>query len=212
MEQSFAKSILVKLGISIAILAFVDLVYLNFVVFQQNQSANVEEQKVADDRKIATSSPVSEPSATPTSAKEIKTETVVNNTVVEREIVVQSAQKEIFIPIGTGSTFSHDYVDLAGLEVSIDTTKYAAIDSVVYEASVRVQDGNGKMYTQLFNKTDGHPVWNSEITTISATNELKVSSKINLDAGNKTYVVQAKTDLTSYAAHVSNARIKIILK
>lgn len=201
------KSILVKLGVAIAILAFVDLVYLNFLVIK-NQRVEDSESSSTADRKVEPS-PVAEASATPAASG--KTEVIVEKT-VEKETVVQTAQKEIFIPIGTGSTFSQDYVDLAGLEVSIDTTKYSAIDSVVYEASVRVQDGNGKMYTQLFNKTDKHAVWFSEITTSSPTNELKTSSKITLEPGNRTYVVQAKTDYTSYAAHVGNARIKIILK
>jgi len=217
---------LTKIGIAIIALALADLLYLNYwVISSQNrgggESANRESSQnssVSD-----AGSPIPSPSQSPMlsspspSAKGqspapvtiVETKTVVEK---ESQTIVQTAQKEIFIPIGSGSTYSQSYTDLSGLEVSIDTSKYSSIESVVFEGSVWVQDGNGKMYAQLFNKTDGHPVWNSEISTSSASGTLTTSSKITLDSGNKTYRVQAKTNLTAYAAHIESARIKITLK
>lgn len=217
MDQSFARKMLLKIGIAILALALVDLVYINWWVLQ-GQKPVARNQELGEQKTVATlPSPSPSVSASPM-AKEAgqaqpspvtKTETVIQK---ETQTIVQTAQKEIFVPIGSGSTFSHDYVDLPGLKVTIDTTKYSAIDSVYFEASIWVQDGNGKMYTQLFNETDGHPVWNSEMSTSSAISTFTTSAKINLDSGAKTYKIQAKTNLTAYAAHVENARIHIILK
>jgi len=219
MDQSFARKMLLKIGIAILALALVDLVYINWWVLQgQSQSSKVKNQN-SDQPAAAVSTPTPSPAASASPmAKEAdqtqpspatKTETIIQK---ETQTIVQTAQKEIFVPIGSGSTFSHDYADLSGLKVTIDTTKYSAIDSVYFEASIRLQDGNGKMFTQLFNETDKHPVWNSEMSTSSATSTFTTSSKINLDSGAKTYKIQAKTNLTAYAAHVENARIHIILK
>ena len=216
MDDSFLHRVLTKIGVAILVVAAVDLLYLNYWVIK-GQKSEVGDQKSEEKRlEPVTASPVPSvsPVAIPTSAPRNEVKTVETKTVVEKETqtIVQTAQKEIFIPIGSGSTFSNSYVDLAGLEVSVDTNKYSAIESVVFEASVWVQDGNGKMYTQLYNVTDKHPVWNSEISTSSAGGSLITSPKIILDNGSKTYRVQAKTNLTSYAAHVDNARIKITLK
>jgi len=204
-----------KIGAAILALALLDLVYINYWVVKQD-SVNRESRQVetitASPQPSA--SPLSSPDSSPIAKNSADTKTIETKTVVEKEIqtIVQTAQKEIFVPIGSGSTKSSSYVDLSGLEVSVDTTKYSGIDSVVFEGSIWVQDGNGKVNAQLYNKTDSHPVWNSQISTSSANGVLTTSSKINLDSGNKIYRVQAKTDLVEYAAHVDGARIKITLK
>jgi len=218
MDQTFAQRILTKIGLAILVLALVDLLYLNYWVLQ-NQKLNIKDQKLEDVRTIqmvVTPSPVPKesPSPKPSFEPKVETKTIETKTVVEKEsqTIVQTAQKEIFIPIGSGTTSSNSYIDLAGLEVTIDTNKYSQIESVVFEASIWVQDGNGKMFAQLYNTTDKHPVWNSEISTSSSVGTLATSSKITLDSGARTYRVQTKTNLTSFAAHVDNARLKIVLK
>lgn len=224
MENSLLSRIFGKLVVAILALALVDLLYLNWWVIQSQKSkesrfltkskGQSEEQRVVE--AIPSPSPDigASPTPSPLSSPVAETKTVETKTVVEKETqtIVQTAQKEIFIPIGTGSTKSASYVDLSGLEVTIDTGKYSAIESVVFEASIWVQDGNGKMFAQLYNVTDKHPVWNSEISTNLANGTLTTSAKITLDNGSRTYQVQAKTNLTEFAAHVESARIKITLK
>lgn len=216
MDQSLLSRILAKIGIAIIVLALADLLYLNWWIVKSQKPVTSDQRGAEGIISVASPSvsSVVSPSPQPSPSPIVETKTVETKTVVEKEsqTIVQTAQKEIFIPIGSGSTFSSSYADLAGLEVTIDTNKYSSIESVVFEGSIWVQDGNGKMFTQLFNKTDGHPVWNSEISTSSASGTLTASSKINLDSGSKTYKIQAKTNLTSYAAHVDSARIKITLK
>lgn len=216
MEQSLLSRILSKIAVAILVLALFDLLYLNWWVIK-SQKSKVESQNLEPARAVeAIPSPTPEASPIPSPVSEPKTETktVETKTVVERETqtIVQTAQKEIFIPIGTGSTKKNSYDDLAGLEVTVDTGKYSAIESVVFEASVWVQDGNGKAFAQLYNVSDKHPVWNSEISTNSAKGVLTTSAKITLDGGARIYQVQAKTNLTEFAAHVENARLKITLR
>lgn len=214
MNDSLLSRITVKIGIAILALALVDLVYINYWIAKSDNLRGSNQTEVNRSVNLAPSaSPF--PTPTPDMPKSSPVVTIVESkTVVERETqtIVQTAQKEIFIPIGSGSTKSSNYTDLAGLSVTIDTSKYSAIDSVIFEASGWVDGGNGKAFAQLYNKTDGHPVWNSEISTSSPNGVLLDSSKINLDSGNKTYTVWAKTNLVEFAAHADNARIKITLK
>lgn len=218
MDQSIFSRIFGKIIIAIIVLSLADLLFLNYwVLTNQKQKAGnfkPDEARVVTEASPSPSPEVSSISPTPRASPPVETKTVETKTVVEKETqtIVQTAQKEIFIPIGTGSTKKNSYEDLAGLEVTIDTNKYSSIESVVFEASIWVQDGNGKVYTQLYNKTDGHPVWNSEISTSSATGVLTTSGKITLSSGNKTYKIQAKTNLVEFAGHVDNARVKITLK
>ena len=215
-NQSLFSKILFKIGLAIVAIALLDLVYINYLVLQQNQklaAAGVESQRLVVIEPPATPTPVASGSPAPTILPTSAPLTIVKEEkVIEKQTVVQTAQKEIFIPIGSSSTFNSSYTDLAGLEITIDTTKYSAISTVDFEASIWVQDGNGKMYAQLYNKSDGRPVWNSEIATSSGSGVLTVSSPISLENGARTYRVQAKTNLTAYAAHVENARIKITLR
>ncbi len=215
MDQSISSRIITKIGLAILAIALVDLAYVNWWILKRDSTKNEGNNQtrvleVVTSPAPSPTQPTPQPETTQTEPKTV----VETKTVVEKQTqtIVQTAQKEIFIPIGTGSTKNNSYEDLAGLEVSIDTNKYPNIDSVTFEASIWVQDGNGKMFAQLYNMTDKHPVWNSEISTSSGSSVLAVSTKIALDSGNKTYRVQAKTNLTSYAAHVDNARIKITLR
>jgi len=222
MDNSLWQRLIAKIGIAILIIALIDLVYINWWILQ-SQSSKVKSQNLEETRAVQQEiiEEMPSPSVIPSPKSESKTDTkspetktVETKTIVERETqtIVQTAQKEIFIPIGSGSTKNNNYEDLAGLEVTIDTNKYPNIESAVFEASIWVQDGNGKMFAQLFNSTDKHPVWSSEISTSSSKATLTSSPTIILEKGSRTYRVQAKTNLTSYAAHVDNARIKITLK
>lgn len=199
-----------KIGVAILALALVDLLYINYwMVKSQNTGLGVSGSETRTIDKEFSPSPPASVSASPN----VETKTVETKTVVEKQTqtIVQTAQKEIFIPLGSGSTQSNSYVDLGGLQVSIDTTKYSAIDSVAFEGSIRVQGGNGKMYARLYQKDVGGVI-GSEISTSSATGTLGSSSSFQLQSGNRVYTVQAKTDLVEFPAYIDSARLKIILK
>lgn len=211
-----------KIGVAILALALMDLVYINYWMVKSRGQASrdlrpVETISVASpsaDVVSVSNSPL--PSVNPsssTSTSPAETKTVETKTVVEKQTqtIVQTAQKEIFIPLGSGSTKSNSYTDLGGLQVNIDTTKYSPIDSVIFESSIRVEGGNGKMYARLYQKDVGGVI-DSEISTSSATGTLGSSSSFLLPTGNRVYTVQAKTDLVEFPAYVDGARVKITLK
>ncbi len=212
MNQSFSKSILIKIGFAILLISLIDLFYLNWWILKKGRS-EAANGKISDSRVVSVESPspspdlspIPAPSPSPTSAPIILNKT-------DAKTVVQTAQKEIFIPIGSGSTKSGTFADISGLAVTIDTTKYSAIDSVVFEATVWVDGGNGRAWAKLKNVSDNNPFIESQITSSSGTGEVKTSGNIPIPSGAKTYGVQAKTDLTDYYTHVDNARLKIVLR
>lgn len=218
MEQSLAGRILAKIGLAILAVALADLFFLNYWVYR-NEKLKVENGKLDESRVIADSSPSPSPFAaelpnpspqpSPLAIGQAETKTIVEK---QTQTVIQTAQKELFIPIGSGSTSKDSYTDLSGLEVTIDTSRYSAIDSVVFEASLWVEGGNGQAVARIKNVTDSNPYIESQISNNSSTGTVKTSGKIPFPSGQKTYRVQAKTDITNFAAHVDNARIKITLK
>lgn len=214
-EQSLLAKILAKLSIAIIVVALADLVYLNWLVLG-NKSVRTEKQEASSSPEASDTSP----SPTPSSAEATEgkpaeeTKTVETRTIVEKETqtIVQTAQKEIFIPMGSGATKSHDFADLTSTDVTIDTSKYASIQSIVFESSIWVEGGNGAAYAQLYNVSDKTGYIESQISNNTGTAVVKTSGNLPLPSGQKTYRVRAKTDIVEFAAQVSNARIKITLK
>lgn len=123
---------------------------------------------------------------------------------------IQSSIKEFYIPFGVGSSASGDWTDVAGLQASIDSAKYPLVKSVVFEATIRIPTGNQIAYARLFNATDKHPVWFSDVSVEGGTSQLVISKPITLDSGNKVYQVQMKTSL-KYQAFLDQARLHITL-
>ncbi len=119
--------------------------------------------------------------------------------------------KESFIPIGTGSVTSDEWTDVPGLQVIIDTAQYGTIKEVTWDASVH-SDANQIVQVRLYNATDKHPVWYSDFTfNNSIVAGSQTSPKITLDAGNKAYIVQMKTQL-KYQATLDFSRIRIVYR
>lgn len=117
--------------------------------------------------------------------------------------------KEYYVPFGSGSGSSTDWQDVAGLSASVDSAAYGNIKSVKFEASLHIPTGNETASVRLFNSTDGHPVWNSELNFNGNTNSvLLVSPSVSLDSGSKTYKVQLKTQL-QYSAVLDQSRLHI---
>lgn len=120
-----------------------------------------------------------------------------------------SSVKEFFVPFGSGSATSDDWEDVGGLQANIDSTKYGKIKSAVFEASVRVPTNNEFVYVRLYNVTDKHPVWFSEVYFPGGNAATLLTSKpITLDQGAKLYKVQMKTQL-KYQAFLDQSRLHI---
>lgn len=125
------------------------------------------------------------------------------------ETRASAGAKEFFVPFGSGSNSSSDWKDVEGLQAYIDSTNFEGVKKVTFEASLRIPTGNQTAYVRLFNKTDKHPVWFSEVSVTGGTPALLISEPITLDKGNKLYQVQMKTQL-QFSAILDQARIHII--
>src|SRR3989344_4690578 len=221
MDESASGRILGKIGLAILAIALADLVFLNWWTLKNDKlvtgvvTALNSRQDKGDDKSPADSGqaqavePEPSPTSLPTPQKE-KTSTVSDT--LKTSTVVQNAQKEIFISLGSGSTKSNDWAELAGLQGTIDFSKYSGIDSMVFSGSVWVDGGNGRAWGELYNSDDKTLLIESRISSPTGTATLMTSGHVPIAGGAKTYKVYAKTDLTDYAAHVDNARIKITLK
>ncbi len=118
-------------------------------------------------------------------------------------------EKEYYLSFGSGSNATEDWADVPGLQAYIDTTKYNGIESARFEASLFIVNGNQKAYARLYNVTDKHPVWFSEVSLEGGQPTLLISDPISLDAGNKLYQVQMKTQLQS-PTNLLQSRVHII--
>ena len=120
-----------------------------------------------------------------------------------------SLVKEFFVPFGSGFNSSDDWQDVGGLKATLDLANYGNIKTVTFEATIRIPTGNEAAYVRLFNATDKHPVWLSEVSLEGGTPQLLISKPITLDSGNKTYQVQMKTSL-KFQAFLDQSRLHII--
>lgn len=131
-------------------------------------------------------------------------------TTITKTITTGSSVREYFIPFGSGSSSKREWTDVGGLSAYINTANYPKIKKVTFEVSVSVPTGNETVNVRLYNATDDHPVWFSDVYFDGGTNAtLLISQPITLDPGKKLYQVQMKTQLT-YPANLDQARVRII--
>lgn len=125
-----------------------------------------------------------------------------------KPLAPQLSTREFYIPLGTGSTRNDAYEDLTAAESYIDTNNYSNIKQATFEVYLRNPTGNGRVYAKLFNASDKHDVWFSEVF-IEGTGVTRKEVPIILESGKKLYRVMLKSTLR-YDAYVDAARIKII--
>lgn len=120
----------------------------------------------------------------------------------------KSAAKEYYVPLGSGTTRQTDYQELTSVEAYIDSANYPPIKEAYFEVHLRNPTGNGVAYAKLYNVTDKHDVWQSEISLVGGGTAQR-EGKITLDRGRKLYRVMIKATL-QYDVYVDNARIRIV--
>lgn len=121
---------------------------------------------------------------------------------------VSSPAREYYITLGSGTTKSNSWQELAGVEAVVDTANYPAIKSVTFEVYLKIPTANGKVYAKLYNVTDKHDVWFSEVSSEGPT-LTKKEAAITLEQGVKTYRVMGLSTL-KYDASIENARLRIV--
>lgn len=121
---------------------------------------------------------------------------------------INKSVKENYISLGSGTTKNNIWEDIAGAEAVINTANYPGITSVTFEVFLKIPTANGKVFAKLYNVTDKHDVWFSEVNSEGPT-LTKKEATITLDPGAKTYRVMGLSTL-KYDANVENARIRIV--
>ncbi len=218
-NSSFKNLTTRLLLIILIVLMLLNLAYLDYVAFSNSSSPTTKESatilptnkpSVSDINQICPNTCLSQIyEATASLKKSFPAPTPGKVVSIGNGILSQT--KEFFVPFGSGSSSSGDWEDVGGLKAYVDSTQYPSIKNVVFEASVRIPTGNEVAYVRLFNETDKHPVWFSEVSLEGGTPKLLVSDPITLDQGNKLYKVQMKTSL-KYSAILDQARIHITTK
>lgn len=119
--------------------------------------------------------------------------------------------RELFIPFGSGENSSDDWQDVPGAKAILTAENYPGHPAVTFEAQLFIPNGNQTVSARLFNATDQHPVWYSDVSLEGGTPALVTSRPVTLDPGTKTYQVQMKTTLKAPAV-LRMARMHIIIK
>lgn len=119
-----------------------------------------------------------------------------------------SIAKEYYITLGSGMTKVNAWQELAGVEAVVDTAHYPAIKSVTFEVYLKIPTANGQVYAKLYNVTDKHDVWFSEVSSEGPI-LTKKEAAITLENGAKTYRVMGLSTLR-YDANIENARLRIV--
>lgn len=121
----------------------------------------------------------------------------------------KKTQQVTYIPLGSGSTTSTDWVDVAGAQTYIDLAEYSANPYVAWEATLKIANTNGKAYARLYDATHGIAVNGSEVSVETGSYSVASSGRIYLWSGKNLYKVQIKSQ-TSEAATLGSGRIKIV--
>jgi len=203
---------------TLAFLVLLNLLFLDFLIFRSPKTEIIEKTiSMPIISNICPASCLSEiDNATKSAAllvgdtaKPTPTSTTVPPTPTQTQTQTSSSVKEFFVPFGSGSNSSDDWQDIGGLKATLDPSNYGSIKTVTFEATVRIPTGNETAYVRLYNASDKHPVWFSEVFLEGGTPQLLISKPITLDSGNKTYQVQMKTSL-KFQAFLDQSRLHII--
>lgn len=205
----------VKVALLVSFLLFlINLLFLDIDFFKKAREATFTGSAIEESQaELVTPTPQpTEMNTCPLSCLEAITEAtaagLTSATPTVKPSTTGTTVKEFFISLGGGSTRAGDWEDMLGLEAYIDSSKYSNLKEVVFEAAMSIPNGNQKAHARLYNVTDGHMVWNSEVWLEGGTPQLLISGPLTLSPGRKLYRVQMKTQIRDLAV-LSQARIKI---
>jgi uncharacterized membrane protein len=134
---------------------------------------------------------------------------VVVTTAPAQQTTSSGGAQEFFVPFGAASGASQGtYATLPALQAYVNMSQYSGVQTVTFEVSMTIPNGNQTAYVQLYNSTDGYAIPNSQMTMSGGTPQLLISPNLTLPAGNKLYQVQINTQLNS-SINIDQARLHI---
>lgn len=117
--------------------------------------------------------------------------------------------REIYIPLGSGSTKKSDWDDLTATETIIDPSAYGTFRQAYLTYSLSNPTQNGQVEARLYNATDKYPIYGSHVIMNGPSSQTINTGEFPLPAGNKLYRVQLRSSL-SYPAYLDNAKMRIV--
>lgn len=207
-NRSLVKIGLIVLGIGLV----VDIIFLNFKTFSVKEKPAVPLSSIptfpSPAKTIVSNDQDSCPTACLLAINEATKGAEKQPTQPAKETQSALSVKEIYIPLGSGSTKSESWVELPGVETVIDSADYPNIKSMIFEASLKIPTANGRVYVKLLNVSDKHDVWGSEVSSEGSTSYRAESANITLSPGRKLYRVMMKSTM-GFEAILDWARIKV---
>lgn len=202
-------SVMISLEGILTILLLANIIYLNLYIFDRSLFGSASGGKKIQSP-VGSNTPLSQSSPTPcaTCINKQLSPTPTNTT---STTVMQNAVKNYYISLGSGTVQGSDWTDVPGVQAIVDFGQYPHIKEIHFEVSVYVPTANESVSVRLYNVTDKHPVWNSEVTTNATTTAYLTSPAISYNTGSKFYQVQMKTQLKVPATLVQS-RIHILLQ
>lgn len=135
-----------------------------------------------------------------------KTSTTVRSAI---SVPTSAVTSEVFIPLGSGSTSSTEWVD-TGAQAYVDTSIYPRLrDEVYLQASLK--SNSGVVFARLVQRNEGGVIGSSEISHNTPVSTFKTSASFSLSEGNKLYMVQVRSE-TGQEVFMENARLRLLLR
>lgn len=206
MLKQFQKPLIILFAVFI----FINLISIDFVLFNQYTNKQNPTEKITspvesnqkNEEKCTnciSATPTISLSPTPT-IKPISSTSKTQST---------SSVKEFMIALGSGTNQSTEWVDVPGVGATINSNDYGSIKNIYFEVSLIMPTTNNLVSIRLYNVTDQHPVWYSQIDSNGQNTAFLSSQAIKLDSGNKLYQVQMKSLLTDQPVTLVQSRIHI---
>lgn len=194
------------------VIIIVNVSYLNYLLWQNSKNNNTQNQNIQTEYSNNISiTPIPTTCVDCESQTSSPTGTYITKTPILQQSSNNSGVREYYIPLGTGSNTSTTWANVAGTETTINFNNYQNIKDIHFEASIDTASSNQTVSVQLYNVTDNHPVWNSQVTTNGSTSQYLVSQPISYDGGHKIYQVQMQNQLQT-PVNLLQARLRIILE
>lgn len=204
-SENMSRSVKIGLIASFLLLLTVNIVMLDIVIFS-GRNARPSEIGATSIRIAAPTAPTEECSSS--CEDKISRLSRKIDALGAEEPTIGNSSKEYYISLGSGITKSNVWQDIAGAEAFIDTANHPAIKSVTFEVFLNIPTANGSVYAKLYNVTDKHDVWFSNVSSEGPV-LTKKEAAITLEPGAKTYRVMGLSTL-KYDANIENARIRIL--
>ncbi len=200
----------------VIILLVANIIFLNLYILHNLSAAKSTANTTAPSPTAAvssnsplSSSPTILPTTCPNCLNQTLSPTVLPVNTSSQPVV--NPVKDYFIPLGSGTNQTSDWTDIPGVQAIVDFGQYQNIKEIHLEASIYVPTANETVSVRLYNQSDNHPVWYSEMTTDGSASDYLTSPAIIYDTGSKLYQVQMKTQL-QYPANLVQSRIHVVLK